>query len=57
MKYVPCRFCKERTIGCHGRCEKYLDYKAEREKVLEIKRRENAEIEIAIEAIRRRRPK
>jgi hypothetical protein len=55
MKYVPCRFCKERIVGCHSRCEKYLEYKAEREKILEIKRRENAETTMAIEAIRRRR--
>lgn len=26
---APCKDCKERSPGCHGRCEKYRDYRAE----------------------------
>lgn len=29
MKNVPCRYCEQRTLGCHGRCDKYIDYKRE----------------------------
>ncbi len=32
MKY-PCKECGERTIGCHGYCEKYQVAKAESEAV------------------------
>lgn len=31
MKNVPCRYCEKRTIGCHGRCDKYMEYKRERD--------------------------
>lgn len=24
----PCRNCKERLVGCHAECEKYLGWKA-----------------------------
>lgn len=26
----PCKGCEERQVGCHGQCEKYAEYKAER---------------------------
>ena len=32
MNYVPCRFCADRSLHCHERCEKYMKYKAERER-------------------------
>jgi hypothetical protein len=32
VNYVPCRFCADRSLHCHSRCEKYIKYKAEREK-------------------------
>lgn len=25
---VPCKECKSRQIGCHGQCEKYLNFRA-----------------------------
>ena len=40
MKNVPCRYCEQRVLGCHDRCEKYLEYKHEREKALEARRDE-----------------
>ena len=24
----PCKDCPDRTVGCHGGCEKYKDYRA-----------------------------
>ena len=24
---APCKDCEKRYIGCHGRCEKYLEFK------------------------------
>ena len=32
MNYVPCRFYADRSLHCHSRCEKYIKYKAERER-------------------------
>lgn len=26
---TPCDGCTERVVGCHGKCEKYLAYRAE----------------------------
>lgn len=23
----PCYDCKSRTVGCHGKCKKYMDFK------------------------------
>ena len=40
MKNVPCRYCETRVLGCHDRCEKYLEYKRERERILEARRDE-----------------
>lgn len=24
---APCKDCENRYVGCHGRCEKYLEFK------------------------------
>ena len=29
----PCKNCPDRRTGCHGECEQYLAYRAEREAV------------------------
>mgnify|MGYP007038282905 CR=1 FL=1 len=29
----PCRNCEERCAGCHGRCEAYLDWQAEHNRI------------------------
>lgn len=61
MKNVPCRYCETRSLGCHGRCEKYIEYKREREAIL-LKRyaeKQNAmaldDIEIGLTPRARRR--
>lgn len=28
---TPCMGCKERTVGCHAKCEKYAQYRVELE--------------------------
>ena len=25
---APCKDCPDRELGCHGRCERYADFKA-----------------------------
>ena len=25
----PCRYCEDRTVGCHSTCKKYKDWKEE----------------------------
>ena len=32
MNIAPCKDCKERHVGCHSKCEKYLEYKKELQK-------------------------
>lgn len=32
MAQAPCKDCKERELGCHSKCEKYLAFKLERDK-------------------------
>lgn len=36
---APCKDCCKRYVGCHGRCEKYLEYhKANQERLEGIKK-------------------
>lgn len=37
MKNVPCRYCETRVLGCHDRCEKYMEYKRERELIYQAR--------------------
>ena len=39
----PCMNCPDRYPVCHGKCEKYQAWKAERSKVIRAKCRENDE--------------
>ena len=34
LRNSPCRDCKERHIGCHAECEKYITAKAEHDQVI-----------------------
>lgn len=36
----PCRECDERYVGCHSRCPKYLEFRKTREKLYELRVRE-----------------
>lgn len=37
----PCKVCEERYPGCHDKCEKYKEWKANLEKVNEERRKYN----------------
>lgn len=41
MKNVPCRYCETRVLGCHGRCEKYMEFKREREQIMNARHDES----------------
>ena len=28
---APCKDCKDRVVGCHGKCEKYQEFKISHE--------------------------
>lgn len=32
----PCYHCPDRHIGCHGQCEKYIEFRKKREDYLKI---------------------
>lgn len=32
---APCKDCPDREVGCHGKCESYAQFKAERNKEIE----------------------
>ena len=34
---APCKDCPERHMGCHSKCEKYIEYHKFREEVLKRK--------------------
>ena len=34
----PCLMCKDRYVGCHSKCEKYLDYQAKGKEERKAKR-------------------
>ena len=34
-RFLCCKGCQDRTVGCHGKCQKYLADRAENEKRLE----------------------
>lgn len=42
MSPCPCHKCGDRRIGCHGTCEKYLDWKKEKAEVAEAKQKADA---------------
>lgn len=40
MTSFPCKGCSDRYVGCHGKCEKYIAAKNNREKELTAYRRD-----------------
>lgn len=38
---APCKDCDKRYVGCHGRCEKYLEFSKANQKRLELIQKEN----------------
>lgn len=37
----PCKDCNDRNPGCHGKCQRYADWKSKLEKVNEERRKYN----------------
>lgn len=45
MKMPPCeKDCPRREPGCHARCQSYISWSEEREKVKEKRRKEDLEV-------------
>ena len=38
---APCKNCTDRTVGCHGKCEKYMAFRTKLDAVNEKIRKEN----------------
>lgn len=61
MLEVPCRDCDHRTVGCHGTCAVYRQYREERELIREIRKKRLVAIQMEfderIKNIRRNRHK
>lgn len=56
----PCRQpdgtdCPNRAVGCQGKCEKYLAFRAERDRINAERRKDYAGVEYAKSAIWRKR--
>jgi len=47
---VPCKDCELRTLGCHIKCERYKDWKIEREKHI-LKRYKEKKNKTAIDEV------
>ena len=57
---APCRQsdgtdCHNRAVGCQIACEKYREYRAEKDRILEAKRKDSVGAEYAREKIYRNR--
>lgn len=57
MAQAPCKDCNDRQLGCHDRCEKYLNFKAENEKTKNMIRESKREISLHIEYLAREKEK
>lgn len=57
MKFTPspCKDCKNREIGCHSTCEKYIKYSKLNAKDYEERRREQDYKSFVYDSIERRR--
>lgn len=48
---APCKDCHDRTVGCHGKCEKYLAYRAELDAINKKVKMEKSGADVAYEGI------
>ena len=55
LVHNPCRVCKERYVGCHGSCEKYIQAREETDAAKERERAYKAHGEYLGEKKRKRR--
>jgi hypothetical protein len=54
MSKAPCKDCKERELGCHAKCEKYIDFKQEREQENKVEREYKEKIFIPRKIVKKR---
>lgn len=54
-KDAPCKGCEERTVGCHGGCEKYQAFHQEREQEIRNRDEMMSSYYMAAERAKRRR--
>lgn len=38
---APCKGCKDRVLGCHSDCERYLEFSRENERIKEQRRKDS----------------
>ena len=41
-KMPPCLNCQDRVLGCHSTCREYLEFRRERDELLEKKQKEKS---------------
>lgn len=61
MRQSPCYKCQDRYVGCHAKCERYIEWsaarEAERERIHKIKENDKRYADYKIKAIARIRRK
>lgn len=57
MTQAPCKDCKDRQLGCHDKCNKYLGFKIENEKTKNMIRESKREHNLHIEYLAREKAK
>jgi len=50
---TPCKGCERREIGCHAKCEDYANFKAERAKLNERRKKAAEEQDTVIRELER----
>lgn len=41
MNMTPCYQCCDRQLGCHGNCQKYIDFRIKKDEAIRVRRAEN----------------
>lgn len=54
---APCKDCKERKLGCHANCEKYLEFRSHQDSINRIKKTEHENRSYSFESALNRRRK
>lgn len=53
MKMSPCKGCKDRIVGCHSNCKKYIEWRKELDKAQENKNRSRYKACVLYESLKR----
>lgn len=51
MGLAPCKDCKDRVLGCHSTCQRYLEFRKEVDRIHEIRNLEKLKNGFTIEAV------